>query len=213
VRIPLKQILVSPTMWLTSLSQFGTNVGWVFLVTWLPRYLEEVHKAPIEMRGWMAAIPLGCGIGGMMLGGVLTDAMVRMCGLRWGRALPMGLTRFLATAAFLVCLLPLEDWCGTWTPWVVTAAFSTVAFATDLGVPAVWAFCQDVGGRHVGSVLGWGNMWGNIGAAISPLLLNELVSDANWDLAFLACAIAFLISGIAALGVDATRPIVPEDQP
>jgi nitrate/nitrite transporter NarK len=87
-----------------------------------------------------------------------------------------------------------------------------VAFATDLGVAAVWAFCQDVGGRHVGSVLGWGNMWGNLGAAISPPLLNQMIGkDGSWDLAFAVCAFSFLVSGIAALGIDATQPIVPEE--
>ena len=43
--------------------------------------------------------------------------------------------------------------------------FSIVAFGTDFGGPSIWAFTQDVGGRHVGSVLGWGNMWGNLGAS------------------------------------------------
>jgi nitrate/nitrite transporter NarK len=139
--------------------------------------------------------------------------MTRRLGIRWGRALPMGLTRFLAMAAYLFCLLPLHDWFGPYgTPWALTFAFAVVAFGTDLGVAAVWAFNQDVGGRHVGSVLGWGNMWGNLGAAISPPLLNYVVREAGWDEAFLVCAASFLIAGLAALGVNATKPIVPEEE-
>lgn len=212
--IPLVRLMTSRSMWLCSLSQVGTNVGWVFLVTWLPRYMQEVHHVPIEQRAQMASLPLLVGWLGMLLGGPLTDRMTRRFGIRWGRALPMGLTRFLAMGAYLFCLLPLAEWFHpSWTPWLFTAAFSLVAFSTDLGVAAVWAFNQDVGGRHVGSVLGWGNMWGNLGAAMSPPLLNYVVREAgSWDLVFGVCALSFLVAGLSALAVDATKPIVPEDQ-
>ena len=39
------------------------------------------------------------GIAGMFLGGCLTDSLTRRIGLRWGRALPMALTRFVAAGA------------------------------------------------------------------------------------------------------------------
>ena len=72
---------------------------------------------------------------------------------------------------------------------------------------------QDVGGKHVGSVLGWGNMWGNIGAALSPLVLNEVIGpgSGHWNACFLTCAGAFLLAGVAAVGVDATIPITLPD--
>ncbi len=96
--------------------------------------------------------------------------------------------------------------------WLAVAAFSLVAFATDLGTPATWAFMQDAGGRYVGSVLGWGNMWGNLGAAVAVPALGMVVGkEKNWSAAFITCAVAFLISGLAAIMIDATRPIVPDD--
>lgn len=213
--VPLGPLLRSRSMWLCSLSQIGTNIGWVFLVTMLPRYLQEVHRVPIEQRGLMTAVPLFIGWFGMLLGGPLTDVMTRLVGLRLGRALPMGLSRFLGMAAYLLCLLPLAEWFGpTWTPWVLTAAFSMVAFSTDLGVGAVWAFCQDVGGRHVGSVMGWGNMWGNLGAFVTPPFLDWVLGEQadRWDLAFITCAAGFLVAGLAALAVDATRIVVAEEK-
>jgi MFS family permease len=151
----------------------------------------------------MASIPILCGMGGMLGGGWVTDWLTRRLGLRWGRGVPMSATRFVAAAAFLACLV-LDS------PWAVTAALSVVAVAADLGTPAVWAVMQDIGGRHVGSVLGWGNMWGNVGAALSPIVLNRII-ESSWDEMFLACAAAFLVSGVAALGVDATVPVAPPD--
>jgi MFS family permease len=204
-RVPVVRLLTSTSMWLNCLVQMGTNVGWVFLITWLPRYLTRVHHVPIERLGWLQATPLAVGCVGMLLGGWLTDRLTRSLGRRWGRALPLALSRFVAMSAFLVCTLGLNA-------YAVTAVLCVVAFATDLGTSCVWAYSQDVGGRHVGSVLGWGNMFGNIGAALSPLLLEEVIGPGNWDLAFLTCALAFLLSGLCALGVNASIPIVPPDK-
>ena len=108
--------------------------------------------------------------------------------------------------AYLVCLYPWPS------PWISVAAFSVVSFSTDLGTAASWAFNQDVGGRYVGSILGWGNMFGNLGAALATRYLISLVgSDDNWNAVFLTCAGAFLISGVAALGINATIPVVAHD--
>ena len=202
-RMPLAAMLRSKSLWLSSISQFGTNFGWVFILTWFPSYLAEVHHVPVEKRGILASVPLCIGMIGMLGGGWVADRLVKRLGLRWGRCLPMSLTRFGAMAGFLACL-------GLDSPGAITAALAVVAFSTDLGTAAVWAYMQDAGGKHVGSVLGWGNMWGNFGAAVSPLALEATRHALGWNGAFLACAIAFLISGVAAAGIDATVPIVTD---
>ena len=202
--IPFSALIASRSLWMSSISQFGTNIAWLFLVTWLARYLIEQHQVPILERSWMAAVPPVAGIAGMFLGGHLTDWLTRRIGLRWGRILPMAVTRFTAAGAYVACL-----WIES--PWAATIAFAVVFFSVDLGVSAVWAFCQDVGGRNVGSVLGWGNMWGNIGAALAPQLYNYVLKDspgtAEWNAMFLVCAGMFVLSGVAAMGIDATQPI------
>ena len=200
--LPLGPILRSRSLWLCSAAQFGTNLGWTFLLTWLPRYLAEVHRVPIVERGWMVGLPILVGMGGQLAGGWLTDRLTPALGLRLGRCLPMGLSRFVAMAAFLLC--PLLR-----SPWAVTAALAVVALATDLGTPSLWAYNQDVGGRHVGAVLGWGNMWGNLGSALSPPLLSAVATAWGWPALFVTCAAAFLFAGVTALGVDATVPIFP----
>lgn len=199
---PFRAILTSRSLWLICVAQWGSNVGWVFLVTWLPRFLFEVHQLPLIEQGLMCAIPLWIGWAGMLLGGRMSDVAVRKFGLRWGRLLPMTIGRFLAMTGYLLCLLHPS-------PWGLVAVFGLVAFSTDLGSASGWAYKQDVGGRHIGSIHGWANMWGNLGATISPILLNWVVGDGNWDAAFMVCAAAFCISGCASLGVDATVPIDP----
>jgi len=201
---PIRAMLTSRSLWLMCVSQWGSNVGWVFLVTWLPRFLVEEHSVPLIERGWLCAIPLWIGWIGMLTGGRATDWTVRRFGLKRGRVLPMMLGRFLAGSAYLCCLLHPS-------PWTLAAVFGVVAFSTDFGSASGWAYKQDVGGQHVGSIHGWANMWGNLGATVSPFLLNEVVKQYDWDVAFLVCALAFLIAGFACLGVDATIPVRDRD--
>jgi MFS transporter, ACS family, glucarate transporter len=123
--------------------------------------------------------------------------------------LPLALSRFVSAAAFLA-VLACDD------PWLIVVLLGCVAFFSDLGLPALWAFNMDIGGRHVGFVLGWGNMWGNLGAALSPIALNRVVAyflaqgatvAFAWDAVFLICGIVFLLVGVASLGVDATSRV------
>jgi sugar phosphate permease len=201
---PWVPILTSRTLWLDSLMQFMTNVGWVFLVTYLPRYLAEIHSVPIITRAWMTSVPSFFGIAGMLLGGYLADGLARRIGLKWGRRLPVVVTRLGAGVAYLVCL-------GFDAPWPTTIAFAMAYFFTDLGIGAVWALKQDIGGRYVGAILGWGNMWGNIGAFAAPLYFNEMLGPtptaSDWNRVFLQCAAAYGIAGLSAFGIDATIPI------
>jgi len=198
-------IVSNRSLWFSAISQFGTNFSWLFLITWMPRFLDEVHKVGLVERGWLTSQPLFWGMIGMLGGGLLTDWLTRLLGLRWGRRLPMSITRFFAAGAFLLC-----PWLPT--PVLATAALCAAAIFTDLGVPAIWAYKQDVGGKYVGAVLGWGNMWGNLGAAVSPVVLNWVILGYGWDAMFLTCAGGFMLSGLAALGVDARSPILPPDE-
>ncbi|MEX0819192.1 MAG: MFS transporter [Pirellulaceae bacterium] len=203
--VPIGPLLRSRSMWLCCATQWFTNIGWVFLMTWAPRYFLSVHHVSVEQLAFMVAIPPLVGWAGMLSGGGVTDFLVTRIGLRWGRGLPMSMSRFVAMAAYLAV------WAAP-SPWFAVAMFSIVAFSTDFGTPSIWAYMQDAGGRHVGSILGWGNMWGNLGAAVTPPLLIWIVGETErWDLAFLTCATAFLLAGLAASGINATIPIVGDD--
>lgn len=205
--IPLKAIMKNRSLWMLSLSQFCTNIGWLFLVTWLPRFLDETYQVPLKERGIMITFALAVGWFGTVSGGSTTDWLRKRISLRWSRVLPIVVSRFTAMAAYIsLCLFDVS-------PWMSVAIFSVVAFSTDFGSPAMWAFNQDIGGKHVGSVLGWGNMWGNLGAAIAPSLMILVIGadDHYWNMAFVTCAIAFFIAGVASLFVDTSQTLIVEE--
>jgi len=201
---PVWTLIKSPTMWLMCLLQYGINIGWVFLVTWLPTYLKEVKGVDPTEGCMMSTIVLFAGIVGMLLGGPLTDFAGKKLGRRWGRSLPMALCYSVAVGAYLSCLY-LES------TWSFIAAASLVAFVTDLSVPAIWAYMQDVGGKNTAAVFGWGNMWGNLGAATTPLLVpivrESWDTNGDWHEAFLLFSAGYILAGIAALGINANKKI------
>ena len=200
---PFKEIVGCPSMWYSATSQFFINVAWLFIVTWFIAFLMEEHSLSIMERSLAMTIPLIVGFFGMLLGGMFTDFMARGGrSLRRARAFPWGGGALCAAAAFAVC--PLLD-----NPWSITAMMAIVAFSVDFAVPSVWAFTQDVGGKYVGSVLGFGNMFGNFGAAVSGPLLAYISMEYSWNFMFLVCAGVLCVSSAAGFLVDASRPLVP----
>lgn len=202
-------VLSNASLWMCSLVQFGINFGWVFLITYLNRYLQEVHDVPTATRGAMNTVVIGMSLPALLIGGWWTDRMTKSFGQRWGRCLPMALSRFVSAAAFLA--VPFVS-----DAWTIVLLLGAVAFFSDLGVPAIWAYIMDVGRRNVGFVLGWGNMWGNLGAFLSPITLNLVVQHFlaegetlkfAWDAVFFTCGGVFVLVGIASLWVDATKRV------
>ena len=196
----------SRSLWLNAAGQFLVNVGWVFLVTWLPLYLKEQKGVEDVAGGRMVTIALAFGMLGQLVGGVLADWSVRRLGPRWGRVLPMSASGVLAGTAYLGCLQ--MD-----SAWGVIACCAVVSFAVDMGNPAIWAFMQDVGGRATAAAFGWGNMWGNLGAASLSVLAPQLAKlgetpEAGQRIVFFVCAGALFLHGLLALGVDATKPVL-----
>ena len=97
-------------------------------------------------------------------------------------------------------------------PWAYVAALSLMAFSVDMGNPAVWGYAQDVGGKYTGSILGWANMWGNLGAAVAPQIYNVILGEHprifDWSMMFGVCVLAFVLSGVCTLVMDSTKPLV-----
>ena len=86
----------------------------------------------------------------------------------------------------------------------------TISGHGDISNPSTWAFAQDVGGKNVGAALGWGNMWGNLGAALSPSLLTEIKIHFGWDAAFFVCAAVFACASALGFLLNSSKTIADE---
>ena len=194
----------SRTLWLNSLVQFCLNVGWAFLITWLPTYLKDRGVDDVS-GGLLVTLILGVGIPAQLIGGLVGDWSVVKFGLRWGRVMPVAIASMIAGIAYMSCV-------AIDTVWVVVLCFATVSFMVDVSNPPFWALIQDIGGRNTSGIFAWANMWGNYGAALTSSVLPRLAAlgaslgYGNGDsFMFIFLGGAFFLSGIAVLGMDATR--------
>jgi len=199
----------STSLWCNSLNQLLVNIGWGFLVTWLPTYLvKEHHVAEIE-GGQMVTCVLAFGMLGQIAGGFYCDLLTRRFGQRWGRVLPMSSAMLVCAAAYACCPFITSK-------WLLIACCAVVSFGVDLANPALWAFMGDVGGRATAAAGGWGNMWGNLGASAGALLVPWLMRVGGGDgkmLVFFTLAGAFVLAAVVVLPMDATKKLLPDDSP
>jgi ACS family glucarate transporter-like MFS transporter len=212
-------ILRSPGLWAAAIVQFGTNFVWIFLSNELPTYLQRVHELPNITRGLMTTCTFFVSLPMLLVGGWWTDWMTKRHGPRFGRCFPLASTRFIGAAAMLACYF-LD------APWPIVIALCVFAMASDAGLPAIWAYNLDVGGRNVGLILGWGNMIGNLGAAVSALAFGSILKQhvvvdsapsaeqwqAGYGAVFLAGAGVFAFIGVVSLWIDATKKIAAEPE-
>ena len=207
-RFPWKAVLSSRSLWFASLYQLTTNIGWVFLVTSLPTYLKAVKHMSDADNGLISTKALLLGIVGLPLGGMLTDYWTKKYGPRLGRMLPLVLTRIVAVAAYFAVM-------AADTPLQMFAAFGSLALFVDMGMPAMWGLMQDISGRHQAQLFGWANMWGNFGAGLQPIVVGWLLTrfdhQHNYQPALLFCAGALIVSIGLAFGINADKPVVPEE--
>lgn len=195
----------SGNMWFFGSLQFGVNLGWAFLVTLFPVYLKEVFDLPPKTIGLMQTVTLGIGCLGMAFGGVVTDMVRRRLGPKLGRSVPIGVA--LGGCALALAVVPALP-----SAWPVVVVLGLMAFLVDMHNPSIWSFAQDVGGKNVGAALGFGNMWGNLGAALSPVLLMAVKTAFGWNVVFVVGAAAFAAAAACGLMLDATKPVEPEPE-
>ncbi len=207
----LLSALTSPDLWLISAMGIAVNIGWVFLVTWLPRYLVARHgsalaayvDSPEVLAGTLTALT---GLGGMIgsiAGGAAADYFVASYGLKWGRRMPGLCAGFIVCAMYLVAM-------RLSNVWLVVGLMFAISFTIDFGLGASWASYQDIGGRQVATVLAIGNMFGNLGAAAFGWYIGALAKSDNWSAVFLIASLAMAFYASGWLFFDATRPVVRE---
>src|SRR5262249_47501528 len=203
------------SIWCAGLAAFCVSFGWYFYPTWQPKFLKDVHGIDYQYSEWVAGLPFLCGALGCLMGGRLSDRLIRTLGSRrWGRSL-IGFGGF--TGAGL-CVL------GTGFathPWVAVVLLCLAFFINDLAIPVLWAACTDIGGRYAGTVSGIMNMVGGIGGVLSPALtpvfLNSFPEDYpaadKWKAVFACLATAWFIGAVAWLGINAGKQLLEEAGP
>jgi MFS transporter, ACS family, glucarate transporter len=181
-----RRLFSSPSLWAMALYYICGGFGWSFFVSWMPRYMKDIHHVEFAKSEWSSAWPLMCGGIACLVGGVLSDALVKRTGWRrLGRAVfPMGGCLVAACAMLAIPHVRSER--------EATLLMCLAAAAFDMGQAANWAAIVDMGGRHAGIALGFINMVGNLGGSAQPVVGAWIFNEFGWNTLFGVYAVAFL---------------------
>jgi ACS family glucarate transporter-like MFS transporter len=184
---------------------FCIGYGLYFYLTWLPTYFKEARGFSTKEAAWLSgAVLLTEGVAAMT-GGWLTDRLTARHGLKVGRSIG-------AVAMPLSGLLIL--WAAlTSHPIAAAVSIALAAGFADLCLSPSWAMCHDVGGESAGTVTGAMNTLGNLGGAISPLVVGYSVQIwGSWSTPLVITACVYFIGGALTLVCNPHRRLIFREQ-
>ncbi len=193
LRRKLRVLLATPTLWGLYLAQFFINTLTYFFITWFPVYLVEERHLSVVKAGLFATVPAICGFIGGVLGGVLSDWMLRKgCSLTTARKVPV-VGGMLLALSILGCNYAQSN--------TAILAFMSLAFFGK-GIGALgWAVMSDVAPRDSAGLSGGiFNMFGNLSSIVTPILIGYILkATGSFDLVLALVAISALAAALCFL--------------
>ena len=148
----------------------------------------------MALAGILSSMPQWAGVVGGVVGGVLSDHVLRRTGSRRAARKGVALFALLGSVCCYLTAYPIAN---------VTAAtivLSAGAFLFCFSAPCAYSLTLDIGGRYVAIVFSIMNMAGNLGAFTFISVISFLVDWGGWDLALavfvgmhLAAALCWLL--------------------
>lgn len=205
---PWRAGIESATLWLLCGQQFFRAAGYAFFATWFPSFVQKSYGVDVKGSGFFQALIFAATLAGCLGGGWLVDFVWRRTrSLRASRSgvgvVCLGLTGMLILSAYFVPNL------GSAIALLVAAAFLAA-----LGGPCAYSTAIDISGRHVAPFFGMMNMWGNIGAGVTPILLGLLFSQIdNWNVVLIIFGAIYLFGAVCWALIDPARKIEAKQTP
>jgi ACS family hexuronate transporter-like MFS transporter len=189
VKIPWAALMPHRQTWAFAIAKFGTDPIWWLYLFWIPDFLSKNYgidlkslALPLIVIYWMATI-------GSIGGGWLSGSLLKR-GWSVNRA---------RKTAMLVCALavvPISFAAHATNEWVAVLLIGLAAAAHQGWSANVFTTASDMFPRQaVGSVVGFGGMWGAIGGMlISKITGYVLEATHSYMSVFLIAASAYLVT-------------------
>jgi ACS family glucarate transporter-like MFS transporter len=193
----VRQLLTNRMMLGIYLAQYCINGITYFFLTWFPVYLVQERGMTILKAGFIASLPAICGFIGGVLGGVISDYLLRKGhSLTFARKTPIICGLLLSTSIVTCNYVDIE--------WVVVGFMALAFFGKGVGALG-WAVMSDASPKQIAGLSGGlFNMFGNIASITTPIVIGYIISSTGsfkWALVFVgANALVAVISYVFIVG-------------
>ena len=164
----IRQLLSNRMLLGIYIGQYCITTLTYFFLTWFPVYLVKERGMSILNAGFVAALPAICGFVGGVLGGIVSDFL-----LRHGRSLTMARKTPIVIGMLLSTSMIACNYVQSST--LVVAIMALAFFGKGLGALG-WAVVSDTSPKEIAGLSGaLFNTFGNTAAITTPIVIGYLV--------------------------------------
>jgi len=179
----IKQLLTNRMLLGVYLAQYCINAITYFFLTWFPVYLVQERGMSILKAGLVASLPAICGFIGGILGGIISDYLLRKgTSLSVARKTPIVIGLSLATSMVIANYVETE--------WMIVAVMALAFFGKGLGALG-WAVVSDTSPKQISGLSGGiFNTFGNIASITTPIVIGYIINlTGSFEMALVYVAI------------------------
>ena len=193
----IKELLSNRMLVGIYVAQYCITTLTYFFLTWFPVYLVKERGFSILNAGFVAALPAICGFVGGVLGGIVSDYLLRKgASLTFARKLPIVVGMLLSTSMIICNYVD--------SAAVVVGIMAFAFFGKGLGALG-WAVVSDTSPKQIAGLSGsLFNTFGNTAAITTPIIIGYIVGGTGsfaWALVFVAAnALIAVLSYLLVVG-------------
>jgi MFS family permease len=180
---------------------------WLYLF-WLPSFFKEGEKLQLSRTALYSFTVFLAGVVGDMLGGYLSDHLLRRTGNVVLARRSVVLLAYLGTMAALVPVVYLRGLVS------VTICLSLGFFFLELAIGPMWAIPMDIAPKFSGTAAGLMNFGSAAAAIVSPIAFGKIVDvTGNWHLPFWGSVGLLAVGCVSCFFMHPERPLPDSPAP
>jgi MFS transporter, ACS family, glucarate transporter len=198
--LPWGIALRSGNFWTTMAVAFCYVYTFYFFQSWFHTYLVRA-RGYSENDLLLSSLPFFVAAFANCAGGVVSNALVKKVGLKWGRC-SIGVVGLGIAAVCTVAVLFTRSQLGAMI--LLSLIYAGITFQQ----PIMFAVCLDIGGAYAGAMVGVMNTASQIGSFLSSLAFGYLVArTGSYNVPFIPMAALLLIGAWLWTKVDPTEQL------
>ncbi len=174
---------------------------WLYL-NWLPTFFRHEYRVDIAKSALFSSAVFFAGVGGDVLGGVISDTILkRTANVRRAR-LSVIVLGFLCSFAALLPMFATRDLT------LIVLCLGTAFFFAELVIGPMWAIPMDIAPRYSGTAAGIMNSGSALAAILSPVAFGVIADwTGDWHLPFAGSLGLLLLGAVLAFTMHPEQPL------